>query len=109
MNIPTLPAHLIIESDKSVDKLNTLRFDPIQKLVALHDKIDKEMDSMLYDEDGEPRRKFSQVAYAALLATQAKISNDLIRYGYARVSEVKEVRDVTPEPIRITLTHKEAK
>ena len=103
---PPLPKHLMVIPDKSVDKLNTLQFDPIQKLVALHDKIDAEINAMLYDEDGEPRRKFSQVAYATLIGVQAKISNDLMRYGYARVQEALDVRNASPEPINIVLARK---
>ena len=109
MQLPKLPDHLlptVVEPNKSVEKLNQLGFDPIQRLVILHDNIDKELNNMLYDEDGEPRKKFSQVAYAALLGIQAKISNDLMRYGYARVTEVVETRDVSPEPIRIVLNKK---
>ena len=99
-----LPSHLQVKPHESVEKLNALQFDPIQRLVKLHDKIELELNDMLYDEDGEPRRKFSQVAFAALIAVQAKISNDLIRYGYARVLEVQEVKQTTPDPIRIVLS-----
>lgn len=106
--LPKLPEHLLkpltIEANSSVDKLNTLQFDPIQRLVVLHENIDREINKMLYDEDGEPRQRFSQVAYATLLGIQAKISNDLMRYGYARVPEVIETKNTTPDPIRITLT-----
>jgi hypothetical protein len=102
--LPTLPDHLIVKPNESVDKLNKLQFDPIQRLVRLHDNIDREISNMLYDEDGEPRMKFSQVAYATLLGIQAKISTDLMRYGYARVTEVQEIKNSTPDPIRITLT-----
>lgn len=94
-----------IVAEKSVDKLNELNYDPIHRLVKLSDTIEQELHSMLYDENDKPRRKFSQVAYVALLGIQAKIANDLMRYGYQRVSEVAEVRNVTPEPIRITLTN----
>jgi hypothetical protein len=104
MDLPTLPTHLQVEPSKSVDKLNKLQFDPIQKLVILHDNIDKEINSMLYDEEGNPKRKFSQVAYATLLGIQAKISNDLMRYGYARVTELPEPTVSAAEPIRIMLT-----
>ena len=104
--LPQLPQHLLVEPNKSVDKLNKLGFDPIQRLVVLHDNIDKELSSMLYDEEGNPRKKFSQVAYATLLGIQAKISNDLMRYGYARVTEVIETKGGTPEPITILLSRK---
>ena len=113
MQRPVLPEHLRkhteVKPSESVAKLNQLQFDPIQRLVILHDNIEREINNMLYDEDGEPRRKFSQVAYATLLSIQAKISNDLMRYGYARTSEIIETRNLTPEPIKITLTRKEAK
>ena len=108
MELPPLPEHLRthtpVESDKSVDKLNKLSFDPIQRLVILHENIDRELNSMMYDEEGNPRKKFSQVAYATLVGVQAKISNDLMRYGYSRVSEVIETRNLAPEPIKIVLS-----
>lgn len=93
-----------IVSDKSVDKLNSLTFDPIARLVRLHDRIEEELYEMQYDGDGNPKRKFSQVAFCQLIATQQKISNDLLRYGYKRVPEVTEVHTTSVEPIQITLT-----
>lgn len=98
-----LPACLI-EPTKSVEKLCQLNFDPIQRMVQTYDRIDRELDSMLYDEDGEPKRRFSQVAYASLLGIQQKIANDLIRYGYQRVSEGTEQLVTASMPINITLT-----
>lgn len=98
-----LPAHLI-DPAGSVARLNQLKFDPIHRLTTLYDNIDRELHDMMYDEEDRPRRKFSQVAVASLYALQAKISGDLLRYGYIRTPEVQEVRSATPEPIRITLT-----
>jgi len=103
-----LIADNLIVADKSVDKLNKLGYDPIERLVRLDAKIEAELYSLQYDDEGEPRRKFSGVTYAALIAIQAKIGADLMRYGYKRVAEAEEVRNVTPEPIRITLTHNKA-
>ena len=102
-----LPACLI-EPSKSVDKLVELQFDPIAKMVATYERIDREIDVMLYDEDGEPKRRFSQVAFASLLSIQQKISNDLMRYGYQRVPEVVEQGNTTQMPINITLTRESA-
>ena len=93
-----------IVADKSIDKLNSLGYDPIARLVRLSRVIDKEMHDMMYDAKGMPKRKFSQVAYTALVSTQQKIANDLLRYGYMRVPEVQEVKTSTVEPIRIVLT-----
>ena len=108
VSVDVLPPDNFIVADKSVDKLNALKYDPIERLVRLSDNIENELHNMLYDDEGEPRKKFSQVAYVALLGIQAKIAADLMRYGYKRVAEAEEVHNVTPEPIRITLTHNKA-
>ena len=111
MDIPKLPDHLRrhteVKPSASVEKLNMLQYDPIQRLVLLSEKIEDEMNAMLYDEEGEPRRKFSQVAFSNLLSVQAKIANDLMRYGYARTPEVIETRNVAPDPIKIVLSRNE--
>lgn len=98
-----LPAEFIINPHKSVNKLESLQFDPIAKLVILHDKIGDQIFNMMWDNDGEPR-KYSQVAVATLLTIQSKISSDLLRYGYSRVSETTVIEQSTHRPMQIVLT-----
>ena len=105
-----LPEHLIIKPDKSVERLSELKFDPIQRLTMLYDKITIDLYNMMYDTEGNMRPKFSQVAYAALLGIQAKIANDLIRFGYKRVPEVIDINqqtNVTPFSITLNGINKE--
>lgn len=101
---PQAPQASIVNPNQSVEKLNSLSFDPIQRLVNLHDRIDKEIYELQYMQDGTARRKFSQVAFVQLMGIQQKISADLMRYGYARVQEVQKVEAATLEPIKIILT-----
>lgn len=98
-----LPEALIIDSHKSAKKLGDLAFDPIQKLVDLHDKIGYTITNMMWDADGEAK-KYSQVAVASLLTIQSKIAGDLLRYGYSRVSETTIIEQVEHKPLQIVLT-----
>lgn len=93
-----------IEPSKSVEKLNALKFDPIARLTVLYDTITQQLYEMTTDNDGNPRKKFSQVAFTALISTQAKIANDLMRYGYMRVPEVQQIEQINAQPISIILT-----
>lgn len=104
-NSDTILPACLLQPSKAPEKLGELGFDPIAKLVATHEKIDREIYDMMYDDEGNPRRKFSQVAIAALYGIQAKIGADLLKYGYKRVPETIEVAPVAPKPITITLTH----
>lgn len=101
-----LPLHFV-NSKQSVEKLNELKFNPIVKMVELYDFIERELEKMVFstNADGTPK-KYSQLAFTSLLATQQKISNDLMRYGYARVTEAVDVNTnhVNVAPLQITLT-----
>lgn len=98
-----LPEEFIIKPNQSVKKLETLRFDPITKLVDLHDRITNQINNMMWDADGEPQ-KYSQVAVATLLTIQSKVSADLLRYGYSRVSETTVIEQTNHRPMQIVLT-----
>lgn len=98
-----LPKSLVIESHKSAKKLESLEFDPISKLVELHDRIGSQIFNMMYDAGGAPK-KFSQVAMASLLTIQSKIASDLLRYGYSRVSETTVIEQTVARPMQIVLT-----
>jgi len=97
-------------------RLAQLNFDPIQEAVKLFDKISNEIEKMemirdgkvegIMMEDGKMRMRFSSMAYANLLILQQKTINDLIRYGYARVSETQILQQNTATPLLITMTKK---
>lgn len=103
-----LPAEFIIKSNQSAKKLEALKFDPIAKLVILHERISDQITNMMWGHDGEPK-KYSQVAMASLLTIQSKISSDLLRYGYSRVSETTVVEQINARPMQIVLTRPEKK
>jgi hypothetical protein len=46
------------------------------------------------------------VAYAQLLATQQKLINDLMRYGYSRVPETEDTQEKVIKPVVINLSKK---
>lgn len=93
-----------IKLPKSIEKLEESGFDPIQEMVNLYDAIDAEIRHLLYDDFGERRAKYSAIAYAQLVAQQQSISNNLLRYGYARVTETAEPVAPGIPTISITLT-----
>ncbi len=92
-----------IQPHKSVEKLNSLRFDPIAKLVELYERIDADLNNMMYDEDGE-LKNFSHVAYSNLTSVKQKVAADLMRYGYSRVTETEIVEQVVRRPLKIQLS-----
>ena len=93
-----------IHSKKASQKLSELGFDPLEKLVELHDKIESAIQDLMFDADGNPREKFSSMAHSQLVATQAKVVSDLLRYGYARVTETVELQSRQHIPVQINLT-----
>ena len=90
----------------SVNKLTQLGVDPIAKAVEFIEQIEMDLACMMFDSEGRPKN-YSQVAYAQLMATKAKAINDLLRYGYARVSEVKQVEVTEVPKLRIITTEDE--
>ncbi len=87
----------------SVEKLNETGFDPIAKAVEFIEQLEMDIACMMFNTDGTPKQ-YSQVAYAQLMATKAKAINDLLRYGYSRVSEVQKVELAEVPRIRIVTT-----
>ena len=87
-----------IYSNESVKKLAELGFDPISMMVDKYYEIDALIN------DGSIRH--GSGAHAQLIATQQKIINDLMRYGYRQVPDRQEVSMETKKPIAIKLTSK---
>jgi len=88
-----------IYSNESVKKLEELGFNPLEIMVEKYYQIE-EMIS-----DGTIRT--GSGAHAQLLATQQKLINDLMQYGYRRVPEKQEVSIENKKPIAIKLTMKD--
>lgn len=104
-------------SAAAVVKLRQLGFDPIENLVTLYHKIEKEIKDMedlksgakvQLKKDGSVVR-YSSMAHATLLGLQQKLVQDLMRYGYARVPESMTVDLPKPEGLVINLTPKGGK
>lgn len=93
-----------IHSQKAAKKLQELGFDPIAKMVELHEQLDQDIARILYDEDGEERDKYSAVALATLQSAKQKVISDLLRYGYARAPEASESSGANLSPVQINLT-----
>ena len=106
------PGAVARHSKSAVVRLHELGFDPIEELVKLYREVTKEIEEMqvlkttpFMCKNGDVRR-YSSMAHAQLLATQQKLSNDLMRYGYARVPETVNVKQDIPLGMTINLTPK---
>ena len=89
-----------IYSKESVKKLQTLGFDPIEKLVDHYYKVQEKINAM---ESGETR--YSAVALANLLNIQTSVMNTLMRYGYRQVPEKSEQVIEDKKPLKIVFTN----
>jgi hypothetical protein len=96
-----------IESHKPAEKLAAVGFDPIAQMVQLHCVIQDEIIKMTTacNEDGTIKN-YSKIAVGQLLSIQQKISNDLLRYGYSRITETVDVNNnnTSQAPLQIMLT-----
>jgi hypothetical protein len=93
-------------SKDGIRRLAQLGFDPMEQMVKLSKDIDKELYKIKHYSNGTLREKFSMVAYAQLLATQQKLINDLMRYGYSRVPETEDTQEKVIKPVVINLSKK---
>jgi len=87
-------------------KLADLRFDPIEAKVRLARAYERELtyhkalqNGEILTEEGKPKRYSSQ-AHIMCMAAYDKLINDLLRYGYARVSETVTVE--SPQLPKVT-------
>lgn len=88
---------------ESKNKLKKLDFDPIEKLVNLYDKLEKENEFYLklreagnaiqIDDNGNEvkRIRYSYVGHTNVLSQLEKVSSQLLRYRYARVPETVNI------------------
>jgi hypothetical protein len=89
-----------IYSKESVKKLQSLGFDPIEKLVDHYYRVQDKINAM---ESGETR--YSAVALANLLSIQTNVMNTLMRYGYRQVPEKSEQVIEDKKPLKIVFTN----
>ena len=93
-----------IASKRASKKLAQLGFDPIVKMVELHDKLENEIFLLTHDELGLPITTYSKLAHAQLYTALQKTISELLRYGYARATEGIDVGAMAPPPFTINLT-----
>jgi len=117
-NSPINGQRLIRGAKRSRQRLAELKFDPIEKLVMLYKKLEEEdkwyvelrkaTSVKVLGKDGKPQKtlRYSAVAHSTVLAQLEKIGNDLLRYGYGRVSETVNVNNQNPSPLLINLSGK---
>jgi ribosomal protein L33 len=92
-----------IASRRATKKLEQMGYDPIERMIELHQELVQQIYDMTHDEDGFPTKKYSQMAYAQLLTIKQRCVSELMRYGYARVSEGVEISTKAIAPITIQL------
>lgn len=96
-----------IASRRAAKKLESLGFDPIEKMVAIHDQIEEDIRKLTHEYvDGVwlPKAKYSAMAYAQLIAAKQRCVDALMRYGYARAQETHEIASTNIMPMQINLT-----
>ena len=86
------------ELGKARERLQDLDFDPIENLVAVHDRLVCEdeylnalrhatMNATSKDKGGEgfPNVRYSAIVHSTILAQLAKVNADLLSYGYSKM------------------------
>lgn len=85
-------------STKAVKRLAELGFDPIEEMVKKYQEIGSKIKEL------ESKERPPNGVISDLLATQQKITNDLMRYGYARTPEVNTQQVINDTPMVILST-----
>ena len=96
---------------RATDKMNSRGYDPIDGQLDLYDRLIDEDRVMCAIRDGSlvkitpsgPTQRYSSMAHAAILAQINKLHGDLLRFGYARVSETVIEQKAVRSPLVIEL------
>lgn len=103
-------------SKRSQRRLKSLKFDPIEKLVKLYQRLEEEDEYMVnlrkvaavseLNPDGTVKKthKYSGVAHMAVFGHMEKTASDLLRYDYGRVPELVPTTAADVKPLMIQLT-----
>ena len=88
------------ELGKARTRMEELSFDPVENLVALHDRLVAEdeyqnflrhatMEAVSKEDGGEgfPKVRYSSLTHIAVLSQLEKVNADLLAYGYAKVQD----------------------
>lgn len=87
--------------------LASMQHDPLVELINLHRRLERTLEWHEALREGRcetPGHKYSDLAYRETLALMQKNNNDLLRYGYGRVSETLEVEMKVAPLLEIELT-----
>ena len=96
-------------SQRSVMRLEYLKFDPIGELVDAYDSVCKEIirmecirDGLVVESrlDGKPRA-YNREIHMALIDRRIAIANNLLRYGYGRAPEGDPKEETKEKPTLI--------
>lgn len=102
-------------SSRSVKRLESLDFDPIQKLVLQYDEIEAEIAYQKKLKSGEivelsastgKARAYRPEIHHALYDKLTAIADKLVRYKYGRVPEVNINEERRPQSLVVNLTRK---
>lgn len=100
------------KTKSSVDKLDTLGFDPIEAMVKQYERMNAEIERqylvqtgelVLLRADGKPKA-YSAEYHMALIERASNLSEKLLRYGYARVDEKSEGGQIVTPVLNIHLS-----
>lgn len=104
------------ELGKARVRLEDLAFDPIENLVALHDRLVAEDEylnhlrhatmtakSISKGGDGFPKVKYSLISHGTILAQLEKVNSSLLAYGYCKVMPEPEGDIFDNDPLIINL------
>lgn len=104
------------ELGKARERLEDLGFDPVENLVAMHDRLvaeDEYMSSLRHmtmtavpkDKGGQgfPQVKYSSMVHAAILAQLEKVNSSLLAYGYSKMPTEVDASGTAYEPLIINV------
>lgn len=86
------------------EHLRTLGFDPLEHHVKLYWHLTGKLNEMQFHPDGTPKERVNQLAVVGVYNLLQKITADLLRYGWARMPEITEIKSTSTAPVQIVLT-----
>jgi len=107
----------IASAANSVDRLKTLGFDPIEKLVRTYEILERQHEWMLVLQNGSAQQlgadgkkvkthRYSSVAHSKVLEQMVSVCEKLLRYMYGRVPETININADNKKSMTIMLTKK---
>lgn len=102
------------KTKSSVDKLDSLGFDPIEAMVKQYQRLNDEIERqylvqsgelVLLRADGKPKA-YSAQYHMSIITQAAMLGEKLLRFGYARVDEKSEGGPIVAPVLNIHLSDK---